>query len=176
MRVRSLLLAMLVASPSVVHSQDATVRLWPVAVGSKVRVVTPAFGMQEGTVVSVAGDSLAFRPTGDTIAYQPIPIGQITELEVSTGTYSRKCAFAAIGFLVGAGAGAIAGAASYPKPTCDRRVQTCFDKIVGPGSRKSSAIVGGALLGLVGAAVGAFIGSQPIDRWVPVALANSTQH
>jgi hypothetical protein len=172
MRFPSLLLTLLVAAPSVLHSQDAMVHAWPVAAGSRVRVVTPAFGKEEGTAVSVTQDALILRATGDT-AYQPIPLAQVTKLDVSTGTYSRKGTFAGIGLLIGAGAGAIAGAASYPKPTCDRRTQICFDKLVGPGSRRASAVVGGLLLGLIGAAVGAFVGADPIDKWAPVAVPSS---
>lgn len=172
MRFPSLLLMIVVALPSDLHAQDAMVHAWPVAAGSRVRVQTPAFGKEEGTAVSVTGDSLIFRAADDA-AFQPIPLAQITKLDVSTGTYSRKGMFAGVGFLIGAGVGAIAGAESYPKPTCDSRVQTCFNNLVGPGSRKSSAILGGVLVGLVGAAVGAFVGADPIDRWAPVTLPNS---
>jgi hypothetical protein len=169
MRFPSLLLAVLLAVPSALHSQAAMVRAWPIAAGSHVRVLTPAFGKQEGTAVSVTKDSLIFRAANDA-AFQPIPVAQITKLDVSTGTYSRKGTYAGVGLLIGAGLGAIAGAASYPKPTCDNRVQMCFNNIVGPGSRKGSAILGGVLLGLVGAGVGAWVGSDPIDKWAPVAL------
>jgi hypothetical protein len=173
-RFASLLFTIVVAVPSALHSQDALVRAWPVAVGSRVRVLTPAFGEEEGTAVSVTRDLLVLRPTDDT-AYQPIPLAQITKLDVSTGTYSRKGTLAGVGFLFGAGVGAILGAVSYPKPTCDSRVETCFNNLVGPGSRKSSAIVGGAILGLLGAAVGAFVGAQPSDTWAPVTLPYSTR-
>jgi hypothetical protein len=169
MRFPSLLLTVVVAVPSALYSQSVMIRAWPVAVGSRVRVLTPAFGKEEGTAVSVTRDSLILR-AADNSEYQPIPVTQITKLDVSTGTYSRKGMFAGIGFLIGAGAGAIVGAASYPKPTCDTRVQTCFNNFVGPGSRKGSAVLGGVLLGLVGAAVGAFVGATPIDTWAPVGL------
>jgi hypothetical protein len=173
MRFRLVLLAtVVVAAPPALHAQDATIRVWPVAIGSRVRVVTPAFGTQEGIAVSVTGDSLIFRAADDS-EYQPIPVAQITKLDMSTGTYSRKGTFAGVGFLIGATVGAVAGAASYPKPTCDTRLQTCFNNLVGPGSRKSSAILGGALLGLVGAALGAFVGAQPTDTWASVALPYS---
>jgi hypothetical protein len=172
-RFASLLLTMIVvAVPSALHAQEAMVRVWPVAVGSRVRVVTPAFGTQEGIAVSATTDSLIFRPADDT-AHEPLPLAQITRLDLSTGTYSRKGMFAGIGFLMGAGVGAVAGAASYPKPTCDTRLQTCFNNLVGPRSRKGSAILGGALVGLLGAAVGAFVGAQPSDTWAPVALPYS---
>jgi hypothetical protein len=172
MRFPSLLLTILVAVPSALHSQAAMIHAWPIAAGSRVRVVTPAFGREEGTAVSVAPDALILRATDDT-AFQPIPLGQITKLDVSTGTYTRKGMFAGIGLLIGAGAGAIAGAASYPKPTCDRRVQMCLNNFVGPGSRRASAVVGGLLLGLIGAAFGAFVGAAPTDTWAPVALPSS---
>jgi hypothetical protein len=173
MRFRLVLLAMVVvAAPPALRAQDTMVRAWPVAVGSRVRVLTPAFGTQEGVAVSVTTDSLIFRPADDT-AHEPIPLAQITKLDMSTGTYSRKGTFAGVGFLIGATVGAVAGAASYPKPTCDTRLQTCFNNLVGPGSRKSSAILGGALLGLVGAALGAFVGAQPTDTWASVALPYS---
>jgi hypothetical protein len=174
MRFASLLVAIVVAVPSALQSQTAMVRAWPVAVGSRIRVQTPAFGKEEGTAALVTKDSLIFRGDNDT-AYQPIPLTQITKLDVSTGKYSRKGMFAGVGFIFGAGVGAILGAASYPKPTCDNRVQICFNNVVGPGSRSSSAVLGGVLLGLVGAAVGAFVGSQQIDTWAPVVLPNSTR-
>jgi hypothetical protein len=172
MRFAPLLLTIVVAAPSLVRSQEAMIRSWPVAAGSRVRVETPAFGEQEGIAVVVTNDSLVLRVADDS-AHEPIPLAQITKLDVSTGAYSRKGALSAVGFLVGAGVGAILGAAAYPKPTCDRRVQTCFDNIAGPGSRRGSAILGGALLGLVGAAVGAMVGAEPRYTWAPVSLPYS---
>src|SRR3954452_5103248 len=130
MRFASLMLTMVVAVPSALHSQDAMVRAWPVAAGSRIRIRTPAFGEQEGTLVSVKGDSLMFR-AADEIAYLPIAMSQVTRLDVSTGTHSRTGTMAAFGFLIGAGAGAILGAWSYPEPTCDTRVQYCVK--IGPG-------------------------------------------
>jgi hypothetical protein len=173
MRITPLLLTIVVAAPSAVRSQEAMVRSWPVAAGSRVRVQTPAFGEEVGTAVSVTGDSLIFRAAEDT-AYQPFRLAQLTKLDVSTGTHSTKAMEAAFGFLIGAGAGAIIGAWAYDRPTCGSSTQICID-IMGPGSRSGSAVLGGAILGLFGAAVGAIAGAHPSDTWVPVALPHSVR-
>src|SRR4051812_13941998 len=99
MRFASFVLTIAVAVPSVVHSQEATVRSWPVAVGSRIRVASPVFGKQVGIAASVAGDSIMFRSANDT-AYRPIALAQISKLEVSTGTHSTKALKATYGFLI----------------------------------------------------------------------------
>src|SRR5436305_2766265 len=99
MRFAFLMLTIVVAVPSALHSQDAMVRAWPVAAGSRIRLRTPAFGEQEGIAVSVKDDSLMFRAADDT-TYLPIAMSQVTKLDVAIGTHSRTGTMAALGSLI----------------------------------------------------------------------------
>jgi hypothetical protein len=170
MRIALLLLAIASTIPTTVRSQEAAVRTWPLAVGSRVRVTSPVFGTKVGTAASVSADTLIFRAGNDT-AHQPVVLSQIAHLEVMAGTHTTKAKDSGIGFLLGAAAGGILGAASYQKPTCDPNT-FCID-FFGPSSRDASALAGGVLGALVGAAVGAIAGMRSSDTWAPIVLPYS---
>jgi hypothetical protein len=137
---------------------------WPVAAGSRVRVASPAVGdrAQIGQVVLATPDSLVLEPAANGIAFR-IPTSSIVKLQVSQGTHTYKAKGALYGFLIGAGTGAILGAAAYKKSDCS---EIC----IFPDSRGFDAAVAGALLGAVGTVVGVIAGTHAVDTWVPVAL------
>src|SRR4051812_33994974 len=92
MRITSALCALALMAPVPGFSQLAPPD--PVAVvdaGSRVRIAAPVFGKKKqiGTVVSVTGDTLVLR-RGAATAIQPLATSDITTLEVSKGTYTRK--------------------------------------------------------------------------------------
>jgi hypothetical protein len=70
-----------------------------------------------------------------------------------------------LGFLSGALAGVVIGAATYTPPSC-ASTSFCFD--LGPGA---AAAAGGVLGGLLGTVVGAFIGAgRQTENWEQVTV------
>lgn len=167
MRLISTLCAVALITPVPGLSQTSASNDVRVDTGSRVRIAAPVFGpkKQVGTVVSVTSDTLVLRE-GASTTYRSVATSDITALEVSRGTYTRKAKGALWGLLIGGGAGAIAGYISYedPKPCPDF---SCFNLNFGPGSKSDSAMLGGALGGIVGALIGAFVGRHPTDAWAP---------
>jgi len=151
-------------APSLANAQTTRAREWPIAAGARVRVVSSAVGSvpQTGRVIAAGDDTLTFRPAAEDIAVT-IPTSSILKLQVSEGTHTRKAQGSLYGFLIGAGTGAILGAASYKKSDCS---ELC----IFPDSRAFDATLGGALLGIAGAIVGTIVGAHAVDTWVPVAL------
>ena len=164
MRTILTLAACILLAPSLSGAQTTAVREWPVAAGSRARVMSPALGSepQTGRVVAVSADTLEFRPASDAITVT-IPAANIVTMQVAEGKHTRKAKGMLLGFVVGAGTGAILGAASYRK-------DNCTDFCIVPDSRAFDATLGGALLGIVGSAVGLIVGAHAVDTWVPVAL------
>lgn len=164
MRTILMLAAGILVAPSVSGAQTTTVREWPVAAGSRARVVSPALGSepQTGRVVAARADTLEFRPSAEAVTVT-IPAANIMTMQVAAGTHTRKAKGMLLGFVVGAGTGAILSAASYHK-------DNCADFCILPDSRAFEATLGGALLGIVGSVVGLLVGAHAVDTWVPVAL------
>ncbi|HEV7839816.1 MAG TPA: hypothetical protein VGO75_17225, partial [Gemmatimonadaceae bacterium] len=142
--------------------------------GSRVRIAAPVFGekRQVGMVVSVTRDTLILR-RGANLAMQSVATSDITALEVSKGTYTRKAKGALWGTLIGAGAGAAIGYAAYQKPKCSdpQNVFGCFD-IFGPTSRGDNAVFSGVAGGLAGAVIGTLVGMRSRDAWVPATAGS----
>jgi hypothetical protein len=108
-----------------------------------------------GTVIAVTGDRLAIRPQQDSGGTIDIARTAVTHLEVSRGQHSKALTGLGLGFLVGAGVGAVIGVGGEDLAPTDA-------KLIGAGF----GAVGGALIGLV-------IGSgSKSERWqeVPVTL------
>ena len=146
-------------------AQTAASTNWPPIAGSRARILSPVLGGERrvGTIESVTGDTLQFRGDGfNSVSLKP---SQITRIELSAGTHhTAKAKWAAIGLLVGAGAGAAVGSATY-KPCRDSFA--CIGDI---GGRKGQ-IAGGALVGaLVGGIAGALWGASGRETWVPLRL------
>ena len=136
---------------------------WPPAAGARARILSPVFGGQKqvGTVESVTGDTLRFRPEGlSSVSLKP---SDITMIEVSTGTHTAKAKWAAIGFLAGAAAGAGIGSATY-KPCKDSFA--CIGDI---GGRSGSIGLGAIFGALFGGAAGTLWGTRRLETWVPVS-------
>jgi hypothetical protein len=158
--IRTLYTAVLMV-PTLALAQNAPSGGWPIAAGSRARILSPVLGdrAQTGSVVSATSDTLIFLPhkTSNSTA---ISTPNIVRLDVSSGTHTNKLKGALLGFAIGAGAGAVIGSATY-KPCTN-----CFD-ILGRGG----AIAGGSIVGgLVGLSGGWYIGSRASDSWVPVAV------
>jgi hypothetical protein len=164
MRLVRILCSAALVAPTLSAAQAGPVLDWPIAPGSRVRILSPVLGDQKetGSVISATSDTLVFRPAKLATAFA-IATPNIVGIEVARGTHSRKLKSALLGFLAGAGAGAIIGYATYTRPApCNA---FCFD--FGPGF---SATVVGGLGGILGTLAGTIVGAQQTDTWVPVAV------
>ena len=167
MRFNRILSAGALILPGMIGAQTPSPE-WPIATGSRVRILSPVLGdqRQTGIVAASTTDTLVFRPAARDANPIAIATPNIARIEVASGTHSRKAKGALVGFLVGAGAGALIGAAAYKKP------KPCAGFCISPfeDSRGVDAAAGGILGGIVGAIAGAIIGSRPTESWVPVAV------
>jgi hypothetical protein len=146
------------------------------AVGTRVRVrsVTAPGKMNrgmEGRVERFGGDTLWVRPTkgGELTTYSPSDGQQLF-------VYSGRASSAGRGALLGAGAGALAGAAIgfAAGGDCGDEEWLCFD-------RGTTALLGGAGLGLTGLVGGLIVGAlsshevwrrATLSRVTPIALGS----
>ena len=158
--IRTLYTAALVV-PTLAFAQQTSSGSWPIAAGSRVRILAPVLGdqAQTGSVVSATSDTLFFlRPkTSNSTA---IGTPNIVRLDVSSGTHTNKLKWALLGFALGAGAGAAIGSATY------RPCTNCFDMF----RRSGNIAVGSFVGGVVGLTGGWVIGSRPSDDWVSVPV------
>ena len=162
--MRSISLLLLVATliaPTRAVAQADSVPEWPVAAGSRVRIVSPVFGRRyvTGDVVAATRDTLLFRAAKDSTS-TAIVTQNIVSLEIARGTHTNTARAGFGGFVLGALVGAAIGAAASPPPCSN-----CLDF-----SQGASALGGGLFGGVVGALVGAAIGKRPSDTWVPVTI------
>lgn len=172
MRFMPALCAVALMTPVLGVSQTSPPEEARIDAGSRVRIAAPVFGTkkQVGTVVSVTRDTLVLRH-GASIATRSIATSDITALEVSRGTHTRKGKGALWGLLIGAGAGAVLGYALYEEPKCDQGVLFGCIYVLGPDTKGSNAAIGGFGGGIVGALLGTLIGMRATDTWVPGTLA-----
>jgi hypothetical protein len=142
----------------------------PLAVGTRVRVSSSAPWFSGppsvANVLGQRGDTLSVQPEGtrDSIA---LPIASITQLEVSAGRSSHVGRGIGLGFLTGALAGVVIGAATYRPSSCGSSTGA-FCPI--DFSQGATAAAGGAVGGLLGAFVGAVIGERETENWARVAV------
>jgi hypothetical protein len=167
MRSMSTLCAVLLVTPVAGISQVSQPDLIRVDTGSRVRIAAPVFGPEKrvGTVVSLTRDTLVLRQ-GAGIAFQPVATSEITALDVSSGTHTRKAKGALWGLVIGAGSGAILGYTLYKEPKCRDEGFGCII-LIGPDSKASNAAfsaVGGGLLGML---IGTLFGMQATETWTP---------
>ena len=136
---------------------------WPPAAGTRARILSPVLGGERrvGTVESVTGDTLRFRPAeGFSVSLKP---SDITRIDVSTGTHTARAKWAAIGFLAGAAAGGGIGAATY------KQFRDSFACIGDIGGRSGTIGLDAILGALFGGVAGTLWGSQRHETWVPVS-------
>ena len=172
MRFTSALFAVALMTPVIGISQAVPTAETRIDVGSRVRIAAPVFGTERkvGTVVSVTSDTLVLRH-GASLAGQSVATSDITALEVSKGTHSRKAKGALWGTLLGAGTGAILGYALYKEPKCNNP-DGFFGCIVvlGPTSAGENAVWSGIGGAIIGAITGTLFGMRQADTWVPGTL------
>jgi hypothetical protein len=170
MRFLSTFCAVLLVTPAAGISQVSPPDVIRVDAGSRVRIAAPVFGpeKQVGTVVSLTRDTLVLR-NGASTAFRPVATSEITALEVSNGTHTRKAKGALWGLLIGAGSGAILGYALYKEPKCQDQGFGCFE-IIGPDSKGSNTAFSAVGGGLLGTLAGALFGMHATETWTPGAV------
>ena len=163
MKCLALIFVGLVGTAVAGFAQTPGAPTWPPAAGARARILSPVLGGERrvGTVESVTGDTLRFRPAeGFSVSLKP---SDITRIDVSTGTHTAKAKWAAIGFLVGAAAGAGIGSATY------KQCRDSFACIGDIGGRSGSVALGAVFGGLLGGAAGTLWGTRRLETWVPVS-------
>jgi hypothetical protein len=162
MRIIPMLSTIVLVAPLAMPAQ-AVNSSWPLATGSKVRILTPVLGdkKEQGTVVSVTNESILFREKSAQ-STQSLGINTITQLDVSRGTHSNKLKGAGWGFVIGSVAAAGITAATWKKP------KDCF-MCMDFGRAGDSAFAGG-LGGIVGSVVGLLVGARQTETWVSVDI------
>ena len=167
MRFMPTLCAVVLMTPVVGLSQSSQPQEIRVDTGSRVRIAAPIFGpeKQVGTVVSLTRDTLGLRQ-GASTASRLVATSDITALEVSRGTHTRKAKGALWGLLIGAGTGAVLGYTLYQAPKCDNQGFGCVVWI-GPDSKGSNAVYSGVAGGILGLVVGTLVGQGATETWVP---------
>ena len=172
MRFTSTLCAIALIAPVAAISQTVPTTESHVDAGSRVRIAAPVFGTERkvGTVVSVTSDTLVLRH-GASLAGQSVATSDITAIEISTGTHSRKAKGALWGTLLGAGTGAVLGYALYKEPKCNNP-DGFFGCIVflGPTSAGENAVWSGVGGAIIGGIAGTLFGMRRADTWVPGTL------
>ncbi len=153
----------------VLPAQSSVIPAWPVASGTRVRVLSPMLGdnKQVGVAVSATRDTLSFRREKQP-AYTSISTSDIRQLDISEGTHTRRLNGGLIGFLVGAAGGGALSAATHKDPPPCTNFFGC--DTFGQISRSGDAVLGAVFGGVLGAIVGTLVGSRAVDTWVPVAV------
>ena len=163
MKRLALILAGLIGTAAAGIAQSPNSASWPPAVGVRARIASPAVGVERqiGTIESVSTDTLKFRlaDDGNLISIKP---SEIKSIEVSAGTHTAKAKWAAIGFLVGAGAGAGIASATY------KQCRDSFKCIGDIGGRKGSVGMGAIAGALAGGMAGVLWGARRHEDWTPM--------
>ncbi|MGH7603339.1 MAG: hypothetical protein ACRENK_04985 [Gemmatimonadaceae bacterium] len=171
MKIAQMAFALAAALPTFVGAQTDTTLHWPIAAGARIRVLSPALGITDemGTALAVAADTLVFHRDG-AAADDTLSKFGIKRLDVSTGHHTWKAKGALIGLAIGVVGGAVAGYATYSRPTCPPPSgdQLCVQ--LGDMGRGGEATLDGALLGFLGAVTGTIVGAVGFDTWTPVHI------
>ena len=143
----------------------------PVVNGARIRVTLNSTSRRAlvGTFDSLSEDTLHLRVRRESPSRTPefdilgVPLTGIEALEVSRGRHSNAGRWALVGLGVGAGFGALGGAAWG----CAVNVEPTT------GERAGCAAFTAFVFGLSGAGLGAFIGAlSTSDEWVSVPLSS----
>jgi hypothetical protein len=130
------------------------------SVGERVRITTPSQRgsyRYVGRVSDVSRDSLTVQ--SPDVGTRSVAIADITALDVSTGVRGNGRRGMLYGSLIGLGAGAVLGAATYKKPDCN-------GSYFCPNGPAIDITAGALVGGVVGFAVGGLWGaSHPSEQW-----------
>jgi hypothetical protein len=163
-RLIAALFLLLLARPDALIGQAAApaTQLRP---GTRVRITTrDGEKPRVTTVVAHNGDTLLVRsPEFNTL---PLPLDQISRLEVSTGRHRNVAKGMVLGTGIGGTVGGLLGAVTY-QPCESTEFMGCF---LAPKDRQESAVMGGVVGGVLGFVIGSLAGLARHDDWKQVPL------
>jgi hypothetical protein len=148
--------------------------------GDRVRITRLGFpAPMVGAMVSATADSISFIPVVQHSLGAPrvqdmatIARTDVQAFEVSDGRRRHPWSGLGWGFLGGAAGGAIVGALTY-EPCTSTEFLGCF---LTPSSREDSALLGGAVGGVLGSAAGFIVGAlYQTERWQKVTSERVSQ-
>jgi hypothetical protein len=163
MRLVRILCIGVAVAPALSAAQAAPIPDWPIAVGSRVRILSPVLGdsQQIGNVVSATWDTLVFLPAKQSTS-TAVGTPNIIRIDVAKGKHTQMGKGAIMGFLMFGGAFAFITNATYDSG--------CHPECLWVTTRRSETLIAGVLGGLLGAFAGAAVGGRQTDTWVPVAV------
>jgi len=112
--------------------------------GKRVRLTSPEFRKQAGTVVEVRSDTLLFTADHQSISAL-VHAGSLTALDVSHGRKSHVWAGVGIGLLVGVGCGAAIAKATDTTNSEESGLVVLFGALAGGGAGLAVGAVAGSL-------------------------------
>ena len=162
--LKALALTLIVAN--LAGAQTAPDITWPLDSGTKIRIRAASLGasFRRGTLTRTTPDSITIEPL--RAGAFSVGLDQVSSVQVLTESHTAKAKYTMIGLLIGAGTGAILGAATYSPAKCDASVTFCVDVF----DRGATTAVAAVALGAVGALVGLMAGASPKETWVPVSV------
>ncbi len=131
---------------------------------ARVRVWAPGFNSKHvtGTILTVVADTLRLGVADQTNPLL-IPIASINKIEATKGKKSKIVTGAAVGFLVGAGIGAIIGVVGH--------TGECSDAPFGCMTMGQEVLIVGGVFSIPGLVLGTVIGAiTKVDRWEELSL------
>jgi len=154
-------LAFALVFPAAAAAQSASL-----APGARVRITAPDQRLKNevGGVEAVQGDSLVFVAKGSR---QAIALTDVTRIEISAGRRKQLLKHMGIGLAAGAVTGGVIGAVTYEECV----PEGFLDCLLASDNRGEEAVLGGAMLGVVGLVAGTVAGliRRP-ERWESVEL------
>ena len=160
MKFLALVVIGLAASSAAGLAQSAEQVGWAPPSGLRIRLVSPTLGeRQSGTLISADHDSVVFR-SAKFASRVAVRTSDVSRMEVTRRTHRNVLKGALLGFVVAA---AVAGGSTA---VTWKESNTGF---IDFGRWGDAALVGGTI-GVLGAAVGALVGSVPRDSWESVPV------
>ncbi len=156
-RIASLVAMLVIVAPPDLFAQQAM----PVAPGDRVRLSAPGVvaGQVVGTIKELSPDTCVLQVEGRPWPVV-LPLGSVTQLEVSRGHESKS----RMGILVGGGLGFLGG---YLVGTQTSLCETCG----GSDEKQKTGLAFGTICGLLGAAAGGELGAKSrAERWEEVPV------
>lgn len=160
----ALIVLSLLTRPDALSGQSAAA-VPALSAGARVRIARTGEKPRIATVIGHSADTLVVK-WPEFANPVPVPIADISRLDVSTGQHRRVLNGMALGTASVGALGAVVGMITY-KPCTSTEFLGC---LLAPESRSASAVMGGAVGGALGLVVGTIVGLQRHESWRRVPL------